>query len=184
MSKLSKYNDGFKFITVLIDILSKYAWLELLKSKHRIAIKNALEHIFSETIRRRKVIQTDKGTEFFNALVKTYIPETTSSYLRHIVNEVCCDYVSWNVDENGGTGLGYAIGIQRELNSAWAYTHCISVYGKYGTTFSVICLHRYWRRVSPTTLYTLSSHFIIRKILLLQTYFLQTLLKLTGANSN
>ena len=27
MNKLSKHNDGFKFITV-IDILSKYAWLE------------------------------------------------------------------------------------------------------------------------------------------------------------
>ena len=29
------------------------------------------------------------------------------------------------------------------LNSAWVYTHCITVYGKYGTIYSVICLHRY-----------------------------------------
>ena len=28
MNKLSKHNDGFKFITAVIDILSKYAWLE------------------------------------------------------------------------------------------------------------------------------------------------------------
>ena len=62
MSKLSKHNDGFKFAMVVTDILSKYAWLELLKSKHGIAIKNALEHIFRETIRRPKVIQTDKET--------------------------------------------------------------------------------------------------------------------------
>ena len=54
MSKLSKDNDGFNFIVVVIDILSKYAWLESLKSKHGIAIKNALEHIFSKTIRRQK----------------------------------------------------------------------------------------------------------------------------------
>ena len=54
-------------------ILSKYAWLEVLKSKHGIAIKNLLEHIFSETIRHSKVIQTDKGTEFFNVLAKTYL---------------------------------------------------------------------------------------------------------------
>ena len=63
-SKLSKHNDGFKFIMVVIDILSKYAWLESHKSKHGIAIKNALEHIFSQTIVRPKVIHTDKGTKF------------------------------------------------------------------------------------------------------------------------
>ena len=32
---------------VVFDTLSKYAWLGLLKSKHGIAIRNALEHIFS-----------------------------------------------------------------------------------------------------------------------------------------
>ena len=50
VSKLSKHNDGFKFIMVVIHILSKYAWLKPLKSKHGIAVKNALEHIFSETM--------------------------------------------------------------------------------------------------------------------------------------
>ena len=39
MSKFSKHNDGFKFIMAMIDILSKYAWLEPLKSKHGIQLK-------------------------------------------------------------------------------------------------------------------------------------------------
>ena len=73
ISKLAKHNDGFKFIMVVIEVLSKYAWLEPLKSKNGIATKNALEYIFSETIRRPKVTQTDKGTEFFNVLAKTYL---------------------------------------------------------------------------------------------------------------
>ena len=65
MSKISKQNDGFKFIIVVIDDLSKYAWLEQLKSKHGIAIKNTLRH--------PKVTQTDKRAELFNVLatVKT-----------------------------------------------------------------------------------------------------------------
>ena len=46
---------------VVIDILSKYAWLESIKSKHGIAIKSPLEQIFSETTRRPKMIPTDKG---------------------------------------------------------------------------------------------------------------------------
>ena len=50
------------FIIVVIDILSKYACLEQLKSKHGIAIKNAIQHVFSDKIRRPKIIQTDKGT--------------------------------------------------------------------------------------------------------------------------
>ena len=64
---------GSSLPMVVIDILSKYPWFEPLKSKHGIAIKNALEHVFSETIRWPKVIQTDKGTQFFNVLVKIYL---------------------------------------------------------------------------------------------------------------
>ena len=30
-----------------------------------------------------------------------------------------------------------------KLKSVWTYTNCISVYGKYGAIYSVICLHRY-----------------------------------------
>ena len=62
MSKHSKHNDGLKFIMMMMNILSKYVWLQPLKSKHSIAIKNTLEHIFSEIIRLSKVIQTKKGT--------------------------------------------------------------------------------------------------------------------------
>ena len=47
MSKLSSHHNVSKFIMVIIDILSNYAWVELLKSKHGIAIKIALEQIFS-----------------------------------------------------------------------------------------------------------------------------------------
>ena len=68
ISKLSKHNDGFKSIMVVIDILSKYARLEALKSKHSLAIKNTLEHIFSKTVRRPKVMQTDKRTYLFQFL--------------------------------------------------------------------------------------------------------------------
>ena len=32
-SRLHKYNDGFKFILVVIDVFSKYAYVECLKNK-------------------------------------------------------------------------------------------------------------------------------------------------------
>ena len=49
---------------VMTHVLSKYAWLQPPKSKHGISIKNELGHIFSEAIRRPKVIQSDKGINF------------------------------------------------------------------------------------------------------------------------
>ena len=60
MSKTSKHNDGFKFVMVVIDISTNYAWLNPVKSRYVIAIKNALEHIFSKTIRCPNVIRKDK----------------------------------------------------------------------------------------------------------------------------
>ena len=59
----------------MIDILFKYAWLEPLRSKAGIAIKYVLEHISIQLMRFLKVIQsgTDRRTEFFNILVKTYL---------------------------------------------------------------------------------------------------------------
>ena len=47
MSKLSRHYDGFKFITVILDISSNYTWIELLKSKHGIAIEIVFEQIFN-----------------------------------------------------------------------------------------------------------------------------------------
>ena len=67
MSEILKHNDGVKFIMVIIDILSKYAWLEPLKSKHGITIK------MQQSIFLARVIQTDKGTEFLNVLVKNHL---------------------------------------------------------------------------------------------------------------
>ena len=85
MSKFSKH--GFKFIMVVIDILSKYAWLEVLKFKHVKAIKSVLEHIFSERIRCPNIIQIDKEKKISNVFVKTYLANNNiSSYLQHIMN--------------------------------------------------------------------------------------------------
>ena len=33
MDSLSKYNNGFKYILTVIDVLSKYAWVEPIKTK-------------------------------------------------------------------------------------------------------------------------------------------------------
>ena len=43
MDSLSKENSGYKYILTVIDVLSKYAWLEPLKTKSEENLVKAFE---------------------------------------------------------------------------------------------------------------------------------------------
>ena len=70
MSKLARHNSGYKFLLVCIDVLSKHAWIEPLKTKTAKELKEALQKVFLLNNRQPKLFKTDKGTEFINTLVK------------------------------------------------------------------------------------------------------------------
>ena len=59
----AKYNEGFKYILTVINIFSRYAWAEPIKTKSPQHVKPAFELIFSKG-RKPFKIQTDQGTEF------------------------------------------------------------------------------------------------------------------------
>lgn len=63
MNKFANYNDGFAYILVVIDVLSKYLWMRPLKNKKGVSVANALRDILLEG-RVPKRIRTDKGQEF------------------------------------------------------------------------------------------------------------------------
>jgi hypothetical protein len=60
MTKFSKYNHGYNFILVAIDIFSKYIWLRPLKDKRGKSVMKTLKNIFAERISPSR-IRTDKG---------------------------------------------------------------------------------------------------------------------------
>jgi transposase InsO family protein len=70
MTRLSKDNDGYKFILTVIDVFSKTAWAIPLKNKTGVVVAEALEKIFKHSKRSPKKFQTDDGTEFFNKTVQ------------------------------------------------------------------------------------------------------------------
>ena len=72
MSALAKENDGYKYILVAIDIFSRYAWCQTLKTKESEEVVKALRDIFSQG-RTPNVIRTDKGKEFKNKKVSAYL---------------------------------------------------------------------------------------------------------------
>ena len=70
---ISKFNKGFRFLLWVIDIYSKYAWIIPLKDKKRITITTAFQKILDESNGTPNKIWVDKGSEFYNRLMKSFL---------------------------------------------------------------------------------------------------------------
>ena len=67
MQLWSKFNKGFRFLSCVIDIFSKYAWVIPLKDKKGTSIVNAFQEILKESDKRKpNKTWVDKGSEFYN----------------------------------------------------------------------------------------------------------------------
>lgn len=69
----AQQNRGYRYILTVIDILSRYAWAEPLKSKTPGEVINAFRRIFRANPRRPRFLQTDQGTEFENHKVRNFL---------------------------------------------------------------------------------------------------------------
>ena len=73
MQLISKFNKEFRFLLYVIDIYSKYAWVIPLKDKKRITITDAFQKILEESKCKQKKIWVDKGSEFYNRSMKSFL---------------------------------------------------------------------------------------------------------------
>jgi transposase InsO family protein len=76
MHTISRENKGYRFILTCVDVLSRYAWAVPVRSKSgndMLVAMRALFHLAAP--RRPKRLQTDKGTEFYNARVRQFLSE-------------------------------------------------------------------------------------------------------------
>lgn len=80
MNKFANYNDGFTYILVVIDVLSKYLWMRPLKNKKGVSVANALTDILLEG-RVPKRIRTDKGQEFRAKEVQQILKDNKITHL-------------------------------------------------------------------------------------------------------
>ena len=65
MQSMQKFNDGYRYLLVCIDVFSKYAWVVPLKNKTGPSLVEAFKIILASG-RKPEKIMTDQGTEFFN----------------------------------------------------------------------------------------------------------------------
>ena len=74
LQKLAKYNKGYKYLLTVIDVLSKFAWVEPLKTKSATTMVEALERLWARLgDRLPEKVQTDSGGEFSNAKVQAFL---------------------------------------------------------------------------------------------------------------
>lgn len=71
VSKHTKENNNVKYLLTVIDVFSKYAFVRPLTSKAGEGVARALSFIHNEKPFRQ--LQTDKGTEFYNSYVKSFL---------------------------------------------------------------------------------------------------------------
>lgn len=65
---LAQFNDGFKIALVCVDVVSRFAWVEPMKTKHGAATADAMTEILKRSKPRTpEKLHTDAGTEFFNS---------------------------------------------------------------------------------------------------------------------
>lgn len=77
MIPFASENKGYKYLLMVIDTFSKYAWIKKLKNKTGKEVTKAMEEILKENPNRRPAnIQSDLGKEFYNShfqeLMKRY----------------------------------------------------------------------------------------------------------------
>ena len=67
MQSFAKFNNGYKYILMAIDVFSKYGWAVPIKTKSGIAVADALKKILRDS--KPAMLWTDKGKEFYNISV-------------------------------------------------------------------------------------------------------------------
>ena len=79
MDSLSKENNGYKYILIVIDVLSIYAWVKPLKTKSGENLVKAFERKLKK-LQKLEKLHSDKGTEFTNKLFQSFLRKKKISF--------------------------------------------------------------------------------------------------------
>lgn len=77
---ISRQNGGNKFILAIIDCFSKFAWCVPIKRKTPGEVIRAFNTVFSLSNRQPITVQSDKGREFNNKMIRHYLKEKNIIY--------------------------------------------------------------------------------------------------------
>ena len=87
---LEDHNDGYRYLLVVIDIFSRYIWVEPIKRKKPANIIDAFEKIFRQGYIPRR-LRTDAGGEFTANIMKPFYKHYNITHFKSL-NEVKANY--------------------------------------------------------------------------------------------
>ena len=76
MQQFSKWNKGYRYLLMVLDVFSKYGWIVPLKDKKGETVADAFKTIFKEG-RKPQYIWTDKGKEYYNKNMKELLEKNS-----------------------------------------------------------------------------------------------------------
>jgi len=88
--KVYRSNYYKKYILVVVDVFSKHAWLEPLKTKNADNVLNAFKNVIKRSKRVCNALQTDEGLEFYNRKMKKFLKERNIVHFSTASTTKCC----------------------------------------------------------------------------------------------
>ena len=134
MQKVSRQNNGFHYILVVIDCFSKYVWCVPVKKKDSTNMVIAFTKLFKESYPRiPKRLQTDKGKEFLNKPLQDLFKkfkinhfvtqnETKASMAERVIRTLKTKIYRWFDHTNGKSYVNALDKIVKAYNSSYHRT--------------------------------------------------------------
>ena len=72
MQKFSRWNAGYRYLLMVLDVFSKYGWIVPLKDKKGETVMNAFKTIFKEG-RKPQYLWTDKAKSITTNMLRNYL---------------------------------------------------------------------------------------------------------------
>ena len=72
MQQFSKWNKGYRYLLMVIDVFSKYGWIVPLKDKKGESVTEAFKTIFKEAAENRNIYGLTREKNSITNMRKTY----------------------------------------------------------------------------------------------------------------
>ena len=79
LTPYAKFNKGYKYLVMIIDVFSKFGWIIPIKTKTGIAVADAFQQVFKQSGRIPTKLWVDKGKEYYNKTVKALLTKNNVS---------------------------------------------------------------------------------------------------------
>ena len=95
LSPLAKDNDGYRYLLMCIDVLSKVGRVRPLKNKSAVSVRDAFAIMIDDV--KPTLLQSDKGTEFINSTFQKLLRDNDIRHYTSENDDIKCAVVErWN----------------------------------------------------------------------------------------